>query len=263
MNKKLSISKNKVFEEISTYNSILLFLDYDGTLAPFADNPAEAYPLPGVIELIKHLNDTEKYSISLITGRRLKDLRKFINLKDIYYAGTHGLEIITADGNELSPGKDRGLKNTDLNNIRDFFKKEYLIDPDYSLEDKGLVLTLHHPTTINKDKIIKHLETIIRKREYEILPGRKIIEIRPRFWNKGDAVKLLIQEIKEKNKIDSYLPIYIGDDSTDEDVFKILNNGIGIYVENENKINTSADYTVKNPTEVLTFLQELKALLLK
>lgn len=258
MHKKLSVNKDKVLEEINRYNSIFLFLDYDGTLAPFADNPAEAYPLPGVIEHIKQLKETKKYFISLITGRRLKDLRKFIRLKGIYYAGTHGLEIITADGKGLSPGKDRGLKSTDLNNIRDFLKKEYLIDPDYSLEDKGLVLTLHHPLSIDKNKIIKHLETIIRKREYEILPGRKIVEIRPCFWNKGDAVKLLIREIKEKNKIDNYLPIYIGDDTTDEDVFRILNNGVGIYVENEDKANTLADYTVKDPAEVLEFLQKLK-----
>jgi len=89
--------------------------------------------------------------------------------------------------------------------------------------------------------------------------GRKVLEIRPILdWNKGKAVEFLLQSLDLGNSED-VLPIFVGDDRTDEDAFKVLREktrGYGIVVSSVPK-DSSAFYSLRDPSEVLVFLRYL------
>jgi trehalose 6-phosphate phosphatase len=88
---------------------------------------------------------------------------------------------------------------------------------------------------------------------FEAIQGKKIIDIRPRIsWTKGHAVELITKHHQE------YPIIYIGDDCTDEDAFRILRNAITILVS-KRRIPSAAQYYLKNVGEVVSFLRDLNS----
>ncbi len=260
--------KNKVKNE-----SIILFLDYDGTLAPFTENPDHATPLTGIIETIAKINKSKNVYITIISGRTLSSLDNLINIPDLNYVGTHGLEYRFAKKDNKISESDK-LESTDekiknpLNNIlestndvlpkiRSYF--EYLKNNHHGVEyeDKKYTLTLHHSPSYQIGRVIEYLKSTIKNTKLEIIKGRNIIEVRPSGWDKGKAVQFILnnilnKEIKQSEK--DYLTIYIGDDTTDEDAFNVL-SGINVYVKNEDDLQTEADYYLNNPKDVLTFLE--------
>ncbi|MFW6022876.1 MAG: trehalose-phosphatase [Halanaerobiaceae bacterium] len=252
---------NKFKNRIKNKN-IILFLDYDGTLALFKDNPAEAVPFPGIKNILKKLIDKKDIYISIISGRDLNSLNSLINLEGINYAGTHGLEIKMQDRFR----EENNINNTEINgkidykileNIKNYFDR-LIPENDYlKYEDKGIAVAFHYPDSYKIDKIIQELRNKIDNKNMEIIKGRNVIEVRPSGWNKGHAVnfikKYIIENTRNKNNND-YISVYIGDDTTDEDAFKAL-DGINIYVKNEDELTTHADYYLNNPKEVFMILK--------
>jgi trehalose 6-phosphate phosphatase len=96
-------------------------------------------------------------------------------------------------------------------------------------------------------------------KNFRVMPGKKVYELRPAVeWDKGKAINLLIKKYV-KNGRDNILPIYLGDDVTDEDGFRAIGNygmGISIYVGNDFG-KTAANYHLKSPAEVIKFLEML------
>jgi len=106
------------------------------------------------------------------------------------------------------------------------------------------------------DKFLNLVNKVGNPNSIDVLHGSKVVEIRPKGWNKGKAVELILKKVS-KNK--NFLPIYIGDDTTDEDAFNSIGNkGITIFVENDEERSTSAQYSLKNPNEVLDFLKMIQ-----
>jgi trehalose 6-phosphate phosphatase len=92
----------------------------------------------------------------------------------------------------------------------------------------------------------------------EVISGAKIVEARPKGWNKGKAIERFLTNSTEKS---STLIMYIGDDITDEDAFRVIGKrGITIHVRNQSRRKTVAQYWVNNPDEVYRFLQSLARL---
>ncbi len=260
MNKKYALAEvnlKKIKNRIEGADRILLFLDYDGTLAPFKADPLSASALPEIETNLRKLENTTKYILSLISGRKLAELKKMINLKWGHYAGSHGLEI---DLNFLEgiiyPYQDKEIDVLSRNNFQKI-KEKYRHLADVQLEDKGFGLALHFNSKKQQERAEKELKVIFENTFYQVLSGRKVIEIRPEGWDKGKAVDYISDQIREKLDIDSYLRIYIGDDSTDEDAFKVLTDGITIYVQNEDSLNTAAEYFLKNPEDTAELLAEI------
>jgi len=228
---------------------LILFLDYDGTLAPFKENPADAIPYPGITKLLNKLISHTDTKISIITGRTLKDIKKLINIKKIYYAGIHGMEIEDFS----SPVKK----------IPDNLRKKIisiLSKQDLKIEDKKYALTIHYKNSYSEKNIFKIINKIINQDIYEIMKGRKIIELRPKNYHKGKAVAYLMNKLNSNIKSMQPIVMYIGDDTTDEDAFKYLKNkkkSISIYVKNEANLDSIADYYLNNPYEVKSFLNKL------
>jgi trehalose 6-phosphate phosphatase len=241
-------------------NSIFLFLDYDGTLVPFKDKPTEVITPNKIKQIIKKLIKNPKIKVIIVTGRPLYEIKKLLNIKGLSFIALHGLHIEEANGLK-SKWKQANQARMLIKAIKKDMQPALKYEKGTFLEDKELTLVLHYrllPTNkvqVIRKKFKKVVRTIDKKKILEIINGAKLIETRPKGWHKGKAVeKFLTSQIKVKN----YLPIFIGDDITDEDAFRILEKrGITIYVANKSKRKTAAQYWVKDPDDVFTFLQSL------
>mgnify|MGYP000276433637 CR=1 FL=1 len=229
-----------------------LFLDYDGTLASFNADPDQAYPINGTNQLInKYLE--KNIPVIIVTGRKALDIRnKFIKAK-ISVIGLHGRELLLAEENKpLMIGPDiKRIPDQLLKNIN-----KIVTQNPVKLEDKNNSYAIHLKNNDNLQeylysKLNKVLQELNCQDNWEIISGRNVLEVRYKGWNKGDAVN--------KYRINDKFAIYIGDDRTDEDVFKKLSEpGLSIYVQNEDEdLNTNADYYLKNPADVNRLLQAL------
>lgn len=257
MNKKYLLSDknlNKIKTRINTAENVLFFLDYDGTLAPFKKDPLQAYALPTIETDLKRLEQNNKCYLSLVSGRKLSQLKQMINLAESNYAGSHGLEIELFFAEDIVyPNQNRAADNLSKKKYQEI-KTKFLGTNDIRLEDKGFGLALHFASAKKQSTVKKKLKSLFDDTSYQVLVGRKIIEIRPDGWNKGKAVNYITNQLTAKFNLDNFIRIYIGDDRTDEDAFEKMKQGIAIYVQNNDDLNTKADYYLNDPAETANFL---------
>jgi len=239
--------------------SILLFLDYDGTLAPIAETPQKAVISPEAKDLLKKLSKKSNCSVAIISGRALNDIKTIAGIKDIIYAGNHGLEIEGPKINFVSQVSPR-LKSIIRNIYEDAVSKLSKIK-GVLIEDKGLTISIHYRLVDAKDiqeflSIFKEITGPYTVRDkIKINSGKKVYEIKPPvMWDKGKVVLWLLarqQFLSGENRI---FPVYIGDDITDNDAFKVLKNkGLTIFVGEQG--NSEAQYYLKTTEEVAEFLK--------
>ncbi len=238
---------------------IFLFLDYDGTISPIVGAPYNAIISKKTKRLLKILSMHPRHKVAIISGRSLEDIQNKIGLKHVIYAGNHGLEIEGPNIKfkyPLAPGYRSIIRNIDKglkNGLRGL--KGVLI------ENKTICLSLHYRLAKKKDipliKAIFKGATLpyIVSKKVKISYGKKLLEVRPPVnWNKGSVAKSLLAIQKDFLESKSIIPIYIGDDLTDEDAFKELRKkGITIFVGKPGA--SLAKYYLKNTSEVIKFLK--------
>jgi len=243
---------------------VLLFLDYDGTLTPIAETPEKAVISREAKDLLNKLSKKSHCSIAIISGRSLNDIKTIVGIKNIIYAGNHGLEIEGPKIKFESHVSPR-LKSIIRHIYEDAVSKLSRIK-GVLIEDKGLTISVHYRLVAEKDiqeflSIFNEItgSYIVRDR-IKINSGKKVYEIKPPvMWDKGKVVLWLLarqQFLLERNEI---LPVYIGDDVTDEDAFKVLKTkGLTIFVGEP--AGSKAQYYLKTTEEVAEFLRLISAL---
>jgi trehalose-phosphatase len=175
-----------------------------------------------------------------------------VDIKDTIYAGNHGAEIW--DGNKLILGKQLSDTKKVLRKIIRQLRTELLVVDGVVVEDKGVTASIHYRLVNprNTGRVFEIFWSIVSRYEdfIRITSGKKVLEIRPHgIWNKGDAVKWIWKKIGK-----GAIPIYVGDDTTDEDAFKaIKGKGLGICIGK----NIEADYYLKNQREIKRLLKLL------
>jgi trehalose-phosphatase len=239
---------------------IFIFLDYDGTLAPIAERPASAVIPKQTKDLLRELSRNPQFRIAVISGRSLQDISRMVGLNDIIYGGNHGLELAGPGIRFNSPvsQKHRDILKKILRVLRNKLRpiKGVLI------ENKDLSLSIHYRRVNEKNiPLVKNIfcETTafnLWRNEIHVRLGKKVFEVCPPVnWDKGKAVLWLLHNMSFCEKA-SIMPIYIGDDMTDEDAFKILkDSGLTVFVGRPQK--TCARYYVNDTDEVLDFLKIL------
>lgn len=229
---------------------VFLFLDYDGTLAPIADSPDKAFISDDMRSLIARLK--EHIPIAIISGRSLQDIKERVGIEDIIYAGNHGAEIW--NGGKTVVSQESSVNTDLLKEFLDRLKKALSAFQGVLIEDKGLTGSVHF-----RQVKVKYLWELFGKfreiaKDYEstfrITFGKKVFEIRPlNAWDKGDAVSWIIQNISKES-----IPVYIGDDTTDEDAFRVIKgNGISISIDG----SPESDYYLRRQEGVKEFLEQL------
>jgi trehalose-phosphatase len=240
---------------------IMLFLDFDGTLTPILDTPDDAIIPKETSKLLKHLSKSLRCRIAIISGRALRDIKERVGLKNVIYVGNHGAEIEGPKIKFESPISPRCRAT--LEHIKSDLSEKLSSIKGAILEDKGLSLSLHYRLVDKKDiaqvKTILHEATILYvvRSKIKIKPGKMVLEIRlPLEWDKGRVVLWLLAKQKFAMSERPFVPIYIGDDKTDEDAFKVLKNkGLTIFVGKPKP--SYAQYYLKNTREVTQFLKRI------
>lgn len=233
----------------------LLCLDYDGTLTPIVEDYTKAYLSD---EMRQKLKDASKVvSIAIVSGRDLRFIKEKVDLDELYYAGSHGFEIEGPDdfhyeikeSKEILPILDdaEGKLHEKLNSIEgvEVERKKYAIAIHYR---KVKEVDLPQVNKIVND-LVEEYEKLIRTE------GKKVIELKPDIdWDKGKAVKVVGNQILSDEN--AQLVFYLGDDVTDEDAFKVIENGFGILVgrPEDEGYETYANYFLEDVEEVKKFL---------
>lgn len=270
------------FEKITKYakvKKIALFLDYDGTLSPIVDDPDRAVMSKAMQCAVR--NVAKYFPTAIISGRSRDKVYEFVGLKELYYAGSHGMDIMGPVRHSMTnddhpncirstdkQGKEVNLfqpASTFLPTIEEVFRSLVENTKDIEgakVENNKFCVSVHYRNVDEKNwaTVAQRVhETIKGYERLRLTHGRKVLEVRPRIdWNKGKAVEFLLESLG-LNDCDDVLPIYVGDDRTDEDAFKVLregNRGYGILVSSVPK-ETDAFYSLRDPSEVMKFLKFL------
>ena len=255
----------RVLEQTRKCKHILFLSDFDGTLTPIVEKPELVVMAEGTHRLLQVLAHDRHFTVGLISGRALADLKNKVNISGIIYAGNHGFEIEGPGLNFINPVVDeirpwfriiRQVLNLTLGSIKGVL-----------VEDKGITLSVHYRQVDDAEKAIRvrHLveRTInspLSRGLFKMTSGKKVYEVRPAIdWNKGKAIQLLMKRYGKGGRESGLLPIYLGDDLTDEDGFQIVENyGQGISVRvGEPGPDSVARYFLKSPAEVHLFLIKL------
>lgn len=248
----------EIRNEISTARHFALFLDYDGTLAPIVAHPGDAKIPPATRRVLESIVRRPDFTVSVISGRALDDLRARVGL-DVILAGNHGLEI-SGGGLEFREPQAQERRSVTHEICEEVRERSRQIE-GVEIEDKGLTGSVHFRRMAAAD--VPRLASLVRAavspvgNQFVIRQGNKVFEIVPCVrWNKGLAVRWILERLREcpDGKISK---CYIGDDVTDEDAFRELNGGITIQVAA--KTPTAARFRAKNTAETRDFLEWLES----
>ncbi|KAF6151150.1 hypothetical protein GIB67_018963 [Kingdonia uniflora] len=239
------------FEQITNQakgKKIALFLDYDGTLSPIVDDPERALMSKTMRYAVR--NVAKYFPTAIISGRSRDKVYEFVGLTELHYAGSHGMDIMGPVRNsEFIDDLQNCIRSTDkqgkevnlfqpaseyLPMIDEVFKSLIEITKDIKgskVENNKFCVSVHYR---NVDE--KHWSTIGQcvqdlLKDYprlRVTHGRKVLEVRPDIkWDKGKAVEFLLDSLGLSER-DDVLPIYVGDDRTDEDALKSCVRGIKV-----------------------------------
>jgi trehalose 6-phosphate phosphatase len=240
---------------------VLLFLDYDGTISEITTNFIEAWPLPGAREQITALSRyPERVAVAIVSGREIDEVQRLLRLdRGILFSGNHGLEIAEADGQRWLVS-DVGQCLPELAIVRQWLRDHVQTQNGFVIEDKGISVALHYRRANPEEAaaLCIALEGLVRERCPHLKPcrGKKVLEVLPYNASKGYAVSFLAS-----NAADDFVPIYFGDDLTDEDAFYGLrDNGLTVLVSSQPRPSW-AKFWVQNPARVLFELESMTAVL--
>jgi len=251
----------KIAKQLRDARRILLLTDYDGTLTPIVERP-ELANLPEstrlMLEALAHRYD---FTVGVISGRALGDLKEKVGISGIIYAGNHGLEIEGPGISFMNPVAEE-LKPV-LQIMHYVLSRSLGAIKGVFVENKGFSLSIHY--RLAGAHRADEVEGIVKKvvggaeavGQAKITSGKKVYEVRPDVtWDKGKVVKLLMKKYGKGGRRSGLLPIYFGDDLTDEDGFRVIQcygSGLSVFVGEESQ-SGSAQYFLKSPAEVAVFL---------
>jgi trehalose-phosphatase len=237
---------------------LAVFLDYDGTLTPIVSHPEDAWLSDSMRQTLRSL--AARVPVAILSGRDLDDVRGRVLVDGIVYAGSHGFDIAGAGGLR----RELGAAYLPVLEIAERELREALDEiTGAQLERKHFSVAAHYRNVSENDvfKVAVAVDAVAaRHRELRRINGKKVYELLPDIdWNKGKAVLWLLETLELKRG--SALPIFIGDDRTDEDAFRALEKrGVAVLVSEQPQV-TAASYCLNNPEEVECFLQKITDLL--
>jgi trehalose 6-phosphate phosphatase len=240
------------FTRLANSTERLLFLDYDGTIAPFHSDPGKALAYPQICEQLQRVIDRTNTRLIFVTGRRARNLRRMIPLRPIPEIwGTHGLERLRPDGDyEQQPIRVSQLQSLALVKAR-----LRTIDIHCWLEQKPGSVALHWrglpPSIARKDSeaVLAVFSEAVGRNGLRLLKFDGGLELRVATYTKATAVLSTFQEAKQ-----NCVAAYLGDDEPDEDAFHALRaQDLGVLVRTEFR-ETAADLWVQPPEGVHEFL---------
>ncbi len=232
---------------------LALFIDFDGTLVAFARRPDEIVVSQGLISLLVALDQTLDHAVAIVSGRPLGQIDHWLQPFSAAGAGLHGAEIRFASG---APVKAQDLPTLPQEVGREVSRiVQQLAPPEhYMLEEKGAGLALHYSTEADASGVEAALrECLSGHQDWQLLQGRRVLEIRHATANKGQAILALAQSQAFVRR----RPVCLGDDITDIEMFEAVREAGGIAVAVGSRIRQHGNFSLGGPGETRTWLQHL------
>ncbi|HEX7170087.1 MAG TPA: trehalose-phosphatase [Rubrobacter sp.] len=240
-----------------------VFLDYDGTLTPIVDRPEDAVISESMREAVRGL--AARCPVCVVSGRDRPVVQQLMGVDDLIVAGSHGFDIWSPAGGEIrrEEGEDfRGL----LEDVEVRLRDELGPVEGALVEPKKSSVAAHYRLVSEDERprVGQVVEEILADHpaELKVTPGKMVYEVQPNIdWDKGKAVLYLLEALDLDR--DDVVPMYLGDDITDEHAFEALSGkGIGVFVGRADDPETagratSADYALHTFEEVERFLDAL------
>ena len=225
-----------------------LFLDFDGTLAALVDDPGAVSVDPSGLEVLARLQRDLSGALAIVSGRRIADLDRFLAPLDFAAAGVHGLERRAWPGGEVEMLAGPEI----LDDVRHALARVTEINQRLSLEDKDTALVLHYRTAPDlRDVAQAAVARATRDRnDLVVMQGSGIVEVHPAGMDKGKALEAMMRGEPFEGRV----PIYAGDDTTDEFALKTVRamGGVSIKVGAQ---ESAAEYRLADVAAVHRWLR--------
>ncbi|MDD3788054.1 MAG: bifunctional alpha,alpha-trehalose-phosphate synthase (UDP-forming)/trehalose-phosphatase [Petrimonas sp.] len=242
---------NQIKNSYDQASARLLMLDYDGTLSRFVKNPEDAVPSAELLDLLRRMSADKKNTVVINSGRNHQILDKWFKGLNLDFAAEHGAFYKENGKWNENQQKIDAWDDEIINIIQHTIEKT----PKSTLEVKDASLVWHYRNVdvwlaeLRQKQLINALIGPTSRLNLQIVPGNKIVEVKPPEFNKGSEVKRRIAQ-KEYDFI-----LAIGDDTTDEDMFRALPpDGISIKVGD---FSAAAKYRIPLQSAVIPFLEKL------
>ena len=236
--------------------SLAVFLDVDGTLLEIAPTPDTVYVGPRLRALLESLHLSTSGAVALVSGRTIANLDElFAPMAPLPAAGLHGFERRTATGARVHCAPPDAeileLARSDLHSIAARY-------PGTLVEDKQVALAMHYRLAQESaTEILSHMELLaVRVHPHlHLQPGKMVAELRPARATKGEAIREFLREPPFSDR----LPIFIGDDLTDETAFEAVNSVGGVSIAVNVQRPTAARFFLPSVSAVHDWLESLPA----
>src|SRR5512146_352237 len=267
-----------MLEQLAARGPMLLCLDYDGTISELVSRPAMARPVEGVVAALKALAPLrERVAVAIVSGRPVAELRRMTRLgRQVMYAGVHGLEIA---GRSPQAGGDN-VHDDDVNDdvrvaaevaervaqcapeldrVRGWLARNVPQGVGFEVEDKRLSVALHYRNAepAAAAALCAQFEEFVRAAlpHLRAAHNKMVVEALPAAASKGEALRALGREAGT-----AFVPVYFGDDRTDEDAFaELVSRGVGVLVGEARP--SLARWRVESPAALARILKALAAAL--
>lgn len=233
-----------------------IFLDYDGTLAPIVKDPAKARIPQSTRTAVRAL--LEKSPVAIVSGRSAIDVRDLLGLSGVVYAGSHGQEISFPDDTRFE--NPASLEHRGALDKAERLLTEGLAGVEgIQVERKPFAIAVHTRRALGeteRDRASEMASEVGASSGLVVRPGKEVYELRPDVdWHKGRAIEYLL------GRLEGHVPLFIGDDETDEDGFSsvLKKGGVAIVVADEPDRRTLAEFSLKDTFAATTFLTRLKS----
>ncbi|SFP98568.1 trehalose-phosphatase [Tranquillimonas alkanivorans] len=233
-----------------------VFLDYDGTLTPIVARPDLAVLSDDMRRAVQRLAGL--CPVAIVSGRDRADVERLVGLDGLIYAGSHGFDIAGPDGLRIEHDKGAAFSAA-VGRAAERLTAGLADIGGALVEPKRFAVAVHYRQVAEADvrKVERVVDDVIAAvPELKKTHGKKVFELRPRFdWDKGKAVLWLLDALDLDRP--EVLPIYVGDDETDEDAFRALTaRGSGIVVADHDR-PSAARYRLETVEDVGHLLDAL------
>ncbi|MQA16051.1 MAG: trehalose-phosphatase [Pseudonocardiaceae bacterium] len=244
-----------------------VFLDYDGVLTPIVDRPEDAVMSDGMRSAVRAL--AQHCSVCVVSGRDRPVVQQLMGVDNLVVAGSHGFDIWSPQQGTMTHDAATGFEDL-ISEVTDRLRAEIESIPGAMVEPTRASVALHyrHADPEHRAEVTAVVDELLD--EYsgrlKVTPGKMVHELQPKIdWHKGKAVLHLLATLDLD--ADDVVPLYLGDDITDEDAFRALaGRGVGVIVghpddpEVANR-RTAADFVLESTVEVEQFLNTLAPLI--
>lgn len=227
---------------------VAMFLDIDGTLLDFAPHPGDVIADAELIALIGNIHRATDGAVAFVSGRSVADIDRIFAPLVLAAAGLHGAEMRLPDNSRHC------TPSSLLDDSRPFVRAFVDANPGLLLEDKGATIAVHFRQRPElAEAVLQALQPFGSRGALEVLTGKFVAELKPRAHDKGGAIARLLALPPFAGRI----PVFIGDDRTDEEGFEYVNQRGGFSVRIDPvQSPTNARVRIANPAALRRLLKE-------